>query len=169
MLLSGYSQLNREMNSIVEGQQQQKIDLLRLLKSWISQGLVASKWCLERSRASHFSQQIGLRNKKLHAYILVVFGYLDLKFCMLVPDVIAFTVLKKFGNPKQSLKPPGIPYHIYNMGGGCLGACWSFDFSDAWREDLHVPESIVFTLHCYSWSVLYPLSSPNIYCNLCFV
>ena len=31
----------------------------------------------------------------LLADILVVFGYLDLKFCMLVPDVIAFTVLKK--------------------------------------------------------------------------
>ena len=40
----------------------------------------------------------------LLAYILVVFGYLDLKFCMLVPDVIALTLLKKnFGNPKQSL------------------------------------------------------------------
>ena len=56
----------------------------------------ASKWCLERSTASLFSQQIGLRNKMLLAYILVVFGYLDLKFCVLVPDVIAFTVLKKF-------------------------------------------------------------------------
>ena len=55
----------------------------------------ASKWCLERSRASHFSQQIGLRNKILLVYILVVFGYLDLKFCILVPDVIAFTMLKK--------------------------------------------------------------------------
>ena len=55
----------------------------------------ARKWCLEHSRASLFSQQIGLRNKMLLAYILVVFGYLDLKFCMLVPDVIALTVLKK--------------------------------------------------------------------------
>ena len=50
---------------------------------------------MERSRASLFSQQIGLRNKMLLADILVVFGYLDVKFCMLVPDVIAFTVLKK--------------------------------------------------------------------------
>ena len=54
-----------------------------------------SNWCFEHSKASHFSQQIGLRKKNLLAYILVVFGYLDLKFCMLVPDVIALTVLKK--------------------------------------------------------------------------
>ena len=45
----------------------------------------ASKWYLERSRASLFSQQIGLRNKMLLAYILVVFRYLNLKFCMLQP------------------------------------------------------------------------------------
>ena len=118
MLLSGYSQLNREMNSIVEEQQPQKIDLLTLLKSWISQGLVASKWCLDRSRASHFSQQIGLRNKKLHDNLGSVW--------VSRPEILhasswchcLYSAKKKFGNPKQSLKPPGIPYHIYNMGGG---------------------------------------------------
>ena len=130
----------------------------------------ASKWCLERSRASLFSQQIGLRNKMLLADILVVFGYLDLKFCMLVPDVIAFTVLKKILAIRNSHFNLQEYLTIYiTWGAGCLGACWSFDFTDAWKEDLHIPESIVFTLHCYSWSVLYPLSSPNIYHNLCFV
>ena len=118
----------------------------------------ARKWCLEHSRASLFSQQIGLRNKMLLAYILVVFGYLDLKFCMLVPDVIALTVLKKIlaiRNSHFNLQEY-LTIYITWGGGGCLEACWSFDFTDAWKEDLHIPESIVFTLHCYSWSVLYP-------------
>ena len=37
-----------------------------------------------------------------------------------------------------------------------------------WRA-WHTPESIVFHLHCYSCSVLYPLSCADIYCYLCFV
>ena len=69
----------------------------------------SSKWCLERGRASYFSRQIGFRNKTLLAYISVQFGYLNLKFCMPVRDDIAFTLLKNYGNPKQSLQRPGIP------------------------------------------------------------
>ena len=54
----------------------------------------------------------------LLAYILVVFGYLDLKFCMLVPDVIALTVLKKILAIRNSHFNLQEYLTIYNMGGG---------------------------------------------------
>ena len=40
MLLRGHSLSHGAMNSITEEEKQQKIDLLTMLKSWISQGLV---------------------------------------------------------------------------------------------------------------------------------
>ena len=65
----------------------------------------ASKWCLERSRASLFSQQIGFRNKMLLAYILVVFGYLNLKFCMLQPLVKRLETLYLIWTSRVPIRP----------------------------------------------------------------
>ena len=60
----------------------------------------------------------------LLADILVVFGYLDVKFCMLVPDVIAFTVLKKIlaiRNSHFNIQEYLTIYITWAGGGGAWG------------------------------------------------